>query len=126
MAESGSNLVFRGFEETLQDWLRTVRGGSNWNASAGCELEVYDPTVRKRMSDQKFEHQVWMFVNASGARHHEVGLAGDPDAASTVVLGWLGGECGRRQYGVPLRWRYESRRGSVVRASRLGITFRMN
>eukprot|EP00965_Chrysotila_dentata_P144590 4775828-Pleurochrysis_carterae.AAC.1 len=27
--------------------------------------------------------------------------------------------CGCHQYGVPLRWCYESRRGSAVRASRL-------
>eukprot|EP00965_Chrysotila_dentata_P176765 5838149-Pleurochrysis_carterae.AAC.3 len=43
-----------------------------------------------------------------------------------VTRAWQKGKCGCHQYGVPLRWRYESQRGSAVRASRLGITFRMN
>eukprot|EP00965_Chrysotila_dentata_P015495 512710-Pleurochrysis_carterae.AAC.1 len=41
-----------------------------------------------------------------------------------IVTGGTTCEC--HQYGVPLRWRYESRRCSAVRASRLSITLRMN
>eukprot|EP00965_Chrysotila_dentata_P005395 177167-Pleurochrysis_carterae.AAC.1 len=52
------------------------------------------------------------------ARGSELARAGDA-AESQPAL------CGCHQYGVPLRWRYESRCGRAVRASRLGITFRM-
>uniref|UniRef100_A0A7S4C170 Methyltransferase domain-containing protein n=1 Tax=Chrysotila carterae TaxID=13221 RepID=A0A7S4C170_CHRCT len=85
----GSNFAFDGFEIPLQNWVRTVRGGSKWNASAGCELEVFDPTVRQRVGNEKFERVVRRFKNATGARYHEVGLTGDP-AARTVILGRLG------------------------------------